>query len=222
MDQPIEIPLRARKHARTKLALLQAAVERLERQPLEEVSVRDLCQAATVSEATFFNYFARKSDLLAYFVQLWVLELAWHGRRAAATEPGLVAIAVVFKRAAETVQRQPGLMGEVLAYQARLRERAVPSPPSVAERCLAYPDLEGIEAIADTTLDALLFPNLKHAVETGELPANTHVPSVMAALVAIFYGVPLTLRLFRPHGIASAYVYQLNLLWEGVRRSSAP
>ena len=56
--------LRQRKFARTRLALAGALSKALVQQTLSEVSVKALCREAEVSEATFFNYFPRKEDIL--------------------------------------------------------------------------------------------------------------------------------------------------------------
>lgn len=66
-----KIPLRERKLAQTRLALL----EELEAKPLADVRARDLCERVGISEATFFNHFASKSELLLYFVLLWSVEM---------------------------------------------------------------------------------------------------------------------------------------------------
>ncbi|MEJ2347027.1 MAG: TetR family transcriptional regulator [Gammaproteobacteria bacterium] len=220
MVTPSPIPLRERKHAQTKLALMRAALEGMERRPLEEVPVKDLCDTAMVSEATFFNYFPRKSDVLAYYSQLWTLELGWHGRQTAARTPGLPAIEEVFRQAARRVQERPGVMGEVIAYHARQRQRAAAAALGRAERALAFPDLAGIEEIPVGGLEVVLVPNLQYAIEHGALPPNTHLHSVMVALVALFYGTPLALMRSNPAGVAGAYAHQLLMLWNGVRATA--
>ena len=52
-----KIGLRERKSAKLKLGLAETLVELLEQRPLEEISVRELCEAHEISEATFFNYY---------------------------------------------------------------------------------------------------------------------------------------------------------------------
>jgi len=215
-----KISLRERKFAKTRLGLLKAAVEEMQEHPLEEISVKGLCEAVMVSEATFFNYFPRKTDLLTYYQALWTLELAWYGSRAAEANPGLAAITAVFRQAGQKIQSQPGVMGELIAYQARLRER--PDVPEIthAERMLAFPELRGIDEMESTGLDQVLVPNLQYAIERGELPANTPLHATVVALVSLFYGVPLALLRANPQGIGSAYAHQLNLMWAGVRAAS--
>lgn len=217
MPTPPKLSLRERKFARTKLNLLNAALERIEERPLDEISVKELCAAAEVSEATFFNYFPRKSDVLSYYTQLWSLEIAWHLEAAEAPAAGLAAIGEIFRLAARKIQAQPGAMAEVIAYQARNRDRQRPSEPGRAERLLAFPQLAGMDHYTGTGLDQLLARHLQVAVDRGELPSNTHVRSAMVGLVAVFYGVPLGLAQSNPQAIGSAYQLQLQMLWTGIR-----
>lgn len=209
--------LRERKYAQTKIALMKAAIQRLSKTPFESLSVKGLCDSVPVSEATFFNYFPRKSDLLAYIAQLWVLEVAWHGQQVARETPGLPVIQSVFDRTAQQIQAQPRLMGELIAWQARLREKPELAPLTLAERQLAFPDLEGIDETSGAGLEALLAANVQKAIERNDLPGNTPLNTVMAALLSIYYGVPLALRLANPAAIGNMYRQQLLLLWAGLR-----
>ena len=69
--------LRERKFAKTRLALAEAASLHLEAAPLENLSVKSLCERVQISEATFLNYFPKKEDLVIYLDRLWTLELNW-------------------------------------------------------------------------------------------------------------------------------------------------
>ena len=207
--------LRERKFAKTKISLVRAALQRLEDVGLDEVSVRDLCETVEVSEATFFNYFVKKSELLDYDIQLWMLEIGWHIGQSDVR--GLKAIGAVFDRVAYQFQHQPGAMAEVVAHQARQRGKSVPVEISSAERQMAFPELDGIEKVPAMGLDRLWLSGLEQAVGDGELPSNTHQATVLAGLAAIFYGVPLALSSTNPAAIASMYRQQLAIYWAGVR-----
>lgn len=220
MTELNKIPLRERKYAQTKLNLRKAVAERLETRCLDEIAVKELCDAALVSEATFFNYFPRKTDLINYMIQLWTLEVNWHGQQATRGAAGLAVIDAIFERAAVQIQRHPGLMGEIIAHQARLRERPKLPDITLAERLLAFPDLPQIEETPDKGIESVLVPSLQEAVHLEELPPNTHMNTVMVALVSIFFGVPLALRVASPQGIGSMYKQQLAVLWAGVRGAS--
>lgn len=212
-----EIPLRERKFAQTKLALLHALLARLGSQPLEEITIRELCQAVPVSEATFFNYFPKKTDMLVYFIQLWSIEVGWHARHAAAQGSWLSAIETLFDFTASQGEANPAVMREIIAFQARLSE-----PPSIgnisqAERLLAFPTLDRLEELPDQGLDSLLRQYLQAAVEQGELPANSDITTLLVALCSVFFGVPLVLCHQAPGSIGAQYRQQLQLLWAGAR-----
>ncbi|WP_297528195.1 TetR/AcrR family transcriptional regulator [Thiohalobacter sp.] len=216
----MKIPLRERKAARTRLRLAEILRQRLEQMPFEALAVRDLCQAAEIAEATFFNYFPRKQDLLAYAGRLLALDLNWGVTRAAETSPGLAAIQGLFEQAAREAAAAPGFVGELIAYQARLRERPDPEPLPRADRLLAFPDRPGIDALEDAGIDALIARELRHAVDRGELPPNAHLPTLVVGLVALFNGVIIALRLVNPQGIAAMYRQQLALFRAGARAAS--
>ncbi len=61
-----EYSLREIKHARTKIALMKAFIEHLRHSSFEDISVKDACKRAEISEGTFFNYFPGKIDYLLY------------------------------------------------------------------------------------------------------------------------------------------------------------
>jgi len=215
-----KIPLRERKYYQTRIRLARALREHLEQVSLDDLMVRDLCDRVEVSEATFFNYFPKKSDLLAYLSQLWSVELAWHGQQALAqtNDSGLAVVQAVFDRATQQFQIAPGAAGELIAWQARTRQRQAPEPLDVSERRLAFPDQPGIETMANQSLENVLASALQRAIDQGELPRNVHLPTVMVGLVSIFYGVPLALRLSNPAGIGAMYRQQLMILWTGLRQ----
>lgn len=56
--------LRDRKRARTRQALLDAAIELFERHGYEHTTVADIAAAAEIGTRTFFSYFPSKEDLL--------------------------------------------------------------------------------------------------------------------------------------------------------------
>jgi AcrR family transcriptional regulator len=209
--------LREKKFARTRLALAQATTNHLEAAAFETLSVKALCDRVQISEATFFNYFPRKDDLIVYLDHLWTLELNWYGLQAARQQQGLAVIEALFRYTAIQIQKKPGLMGEIIAHEARARERQAGTTITLAERMLAFADLEGIEDLSDDSLETLLRNALQAAIDAGELPGNTAIPAAMVALVSIFYGVPLAMQHGNPAAIGAMYRQQLVILWEGLR-----
>lgn len=212
-----KLALRERKFARTKLALLDAAIARLLDRPFDSISVRELCDEAMVSEATFFNYFPRKSDLLFYFVQLWSIDVAWHARRTSKGRGGLLAIEAIYARTAERARTRPRVITEIVSFLASEQDDRVFKPVSLAERLMAYPDLDLVEDLPDDGFDPLMEANLKLAIEQGELPPDTDVPHTRVVLESIFFGVPLVLGIKRAEEIGETYRSMLQLVWRGIR-----
>lgn len=212
-----DLPLRPRKFALTKVGLLNAAVERLDRVSLEELQVRELCQAVDISEASFFNYFPKKADLLVYFVQLWTLDVAWHALLSA-PRPSTAreAIERIFEFSGRQAAEHPGVMAEVLAAQARLTEEPRVPELTLAERLAAFPGRPGVEGLEARGLDSLFPELLQQAVKGGELPRKTDVQAAFLGLTAIFFGVPTVLRRIDPRAIAPAYRQQLSIYWSGL------
>ncbi len=210
--------LRERKFARTRLKLARVLVERLQMSTLDEIVVRDLCDACEISEATFFNYFPRKVDLLDYYTQLWMLELTWRCQNSG--KQGLAAVGVSFEFMASSFQARTGVMSEIIARQALLREKPQPVELTLAERMIAFPEFAGIEELAVGGVDKAWWPALEQAMRGGELPSNAHMPTVMVGLASIFYGLPLIMRQGKVSAIGNAYTQQLAVFWAGVRSAA--
>lgn len=214
--------LRQRKFARTRLALARVLADALGEESFGGIPVKRLCRAAEVSEATFFNYFSRKQDLMTYLGHLWMLELGWHVQHAAAeARTGLPVVTALFAEVARTCERRPGVLAELLAWIARGGSLDSGLEIGDLEKQLAFPALAGIEAVPIKGLDVWLLPQVQAAIAAGDLPENTLVPMLLGALLAILFGVPLTLLGSDPARIAPVYRQQLALLLAGVRASAA-
>ena len=214
-----QLPLRERKFARTKVALLQAALDRLKAgRRLQDIAVKELCAEVEVSEATFFNYFPRKSDLLLYHVQLWTIEA---GARAA-ERSGLAAIETIFEFTGERMGTAPVVMLELIVTVASAQESLDFPDVGIGERLEAFPDLPGaIDAGVRTNVSSLFQQHLEDAVANGELPCDADVELAVQSLGAIFYGVPLATHCGGFDApIAETWRSQLALLWSGLRAST--
>ena len=216
-----DFPLRQRKQAQTRLSLLDAVLTRLSDRTLDEIPVQELCDAVSISPASFFNYFPNKSAVLVYFVQLWSLELAWRVRHELAGRPAREAIHEVFAATARQARERPGVMREVLAYQARQAAPIELAELPVLDRLLAYPGRDGIESVPAVGLDGLLPPLIERAVVEGDLPAATDPQLALLGFAAIFFGVPIVLLRSDPSALEGAYRAALDVHWAGLQRTSA-
>ena len=76
-----KISLRDRKFAETKISLLNSFIDMLNKRPMEDISVKELCESIPVSDVTFFNYYPHKNELLVYYTQLWSIEVEYYSSK---------------------------------------------------------------------------------------------------------------------------------------------
>src|SRR5215471_13123263 len=218
----LRLPLREKKFARVRLAILSAVLRLMQERSLAEISVREICELAQVAQATFFNYFPNKEDVLVYYMRLWSIPVTLQCRAVAARRSVLDAVVAVFDYTAREMEQYPRLMFEIIAYLAHATEP--PHPPTLtrAERLLTFPDLPGAEEVEPQSIDELFTAQLKQAVRAGELPSSLETEAVALLLKTIFYGVPLATRREGVHTIRRAYHEALEILlgsWRTEKRS---
>ncbi len=217
------ITLREKKFARTKLALMRAAVARLRVKSFNDVTVKELCEEAQVSEATFFNYFPKKDDVLRYFIQIWMVEVTWEARQSVGADSGLRFIEALFDIMGRELGECPRIMLEVISFMTLDREGAgcpFSSELSLAERLQAFPEMDCASSVPCQKLDQVLAQPIQRAAAQGELPADANIEASVVALLSLFFGVPLLLK-EHPEQIRETYKQQLQLVWAGVRNRSA-
>ena len=210
-----DFPLRDRKRARTRVALVAALVPRLAQRPLDDIGVAELCAEAEVSQGTFFNHFATKGELLTHYVQLWSLEVGLQARRdpRGASDP-LAAIEGLYLATAAEVSAHPRVMLEIIAHQAR-HPTGPAAPIELVERLLFLDDAPEAEGLSDQGLYGLLTEWLGRAVAQGALPASSDLDQLTLAAASVFFGVPLLVGWEQPQAIGPLYQAQLGLVWAG-------
>lgn len=205
---------RAIKAAETRIGILEATLARLDERPLASISASELADVAGVSPATFFNYFPSKDHILALFVQLWTIEMAWRVSRHPENDP-LGAIELMLASTAERSDEHPGVLAEIVAYQTRHHFGGELTPPTDEDLRRMFPDCEDIEQVSrQAGLETLVPPLLKRAVELGHLRADTPVDLVFAAVATIFFGAPVLVRQTESLTLEVAFTTQLRWLWD--------
>lgn len=216
-----DISLRERKYAQTKVDLLRTMLEKTNDRRLDDVSIKELCENALISEATFFNYFPKKSDLLIYFIKMWTVQVNYMAEAKYGNTSGLKKIELVFDATGrmETIGNMR-IMSEIIAFQAH-ETIAIEVPVddiTAAEKIIAFPEHEGIDEMKISCFRDLFVNNLKLAIKIGELPEKINIDLLMLNLGSIFFGVPLMMGNKHAADIHSIYAMQLQFLWESQRR----
>lgn len=211
--------LRERKCAKTKLALVRAALSRMSEKRFDAITVKELCEDAELSEATFFNYFPRKDDLLRYYTQLWAIELGREAEARVGARAGIEYIEHVFESTGRQVEGNPSLLLQLLRFLAQnpdtVRKRESRGI-ALAEQMHAFPGL-GDAKCNICGLTDLFLPPLERAIESCQLTRTLDTDAALLALLNTFCGVPLWLGETEPAAVRSEYARQLELLWTGMR-----
>lgn len=222
MKSTRDLSLRERKHAQTKLALLRTAIRKIQEKPLSALSVKELCDAVSVSEMTFYNYFPQKSDLLVYYIQIMILEAAWYLENALKQKTALEMVEACVDFLARKLAAEPLVMSETISFFGQEREPPDFGALSRAEQVLAFPNLPGIEELEvhDIRIETLIEPYLRQAIEQGELPQESNLNEVLLMVASIFVGLVMNLHLTEPELIRPLCRRQLGLLWKALRIES--
>ncbi len=210
------ITLRERKTAENKQAILNALFERIKLEDFDDIKISDLCVDSSISQASFYNYFPQKSDLLFYFIQLWSVEINWLIMKQNQLK-GLKAIELVFEKTADATKKHPEIMAEIVSHQARFKSPTKLPKLSTADKIIAFPNLTGIDEIQSIGLESILIPHINWAIKNGELPSGTPVEIIAYSLRSIFFGIPMLLRHSMVDKINITYKEQLKIIWAGVK-----
>ena len=69
MKEPVELSKQQRKSKETKERIFQAAKRILQKSGYEELSIKNICKEAGVSNGSFYHHFKTKDDLLSYYIE---------------------------------------------------------------------------------------------------------------------------------------------------------
>lgn len=208
---------RALTTAQKKQALVEVLLYRMQTEPFEEIKISDLCRDAQVSEASFYNYFPQKTDVLVYFVLLWSIEISWKLRYENHIA-GLLEIEQFFRELAQSITEQATLIAEIIAFQIKWTPSGKWPQLTDADKLVAYPEYEKILTIEAEGLDKILMPSLEEAVARGELPQSTPLQVISSGISALFFGIPMLVKQVPIDRLHDIFLEQLRLLWDGARK----
>ncbi len=212
--------LRESKYAKTKKEILDVFTEKLKKQHLEEISIKEICDEAQISEGTFYNYFPKKTDVLSFLISLWSVEVSWLAKKKEEeTDSGIEAIKEIFSFTAREMQDKGPVMYEIISYISQMRKIIDVKDIGKAEKLAAFPDKDDIEKIKAQNIDGITKLFLEHAILKGELPSNINIASVQLTLRAIFFGTPLALTQEHVDKIEHAYHQGLNIFWKSIKNN---
>lgn len=69
MEEKTELSRQQQKSKETKERIFQAAKQILQKKGYEELSIKNICEEAGVSNGSFYHHFKTKDDLLSYYIE---------------------------------------------------------------------------------------------------------------------------------------------------------
>lgn len=204
------ISLREKKKAKTKFALLDAALELIGEGSFRNVLVEDICERAEVSKVTFFKFFPQKEELLIYYMSIWqaecFVELQMTGKR------GWEAVRHIFAKVTRDTEKHPGIMLSLVSFLAEQKMHPCVPILSEAELSLRFPEQVGREAIRATDLHQMFQKCVQEAAEDGQLAVHVKEEEAIILLFTMFYGAYLTAHLFHVSDYMACYELHLKSL----------
>lgn len=215
-----DIPLRERKAAKTKVELLNTMLKMTVHKPLAEITVKELCREIDISDATFFNYFPKKEDLLLYFIRLWSRQVYYLAEVNCKDKPHLYKIEYILLITSDdkTIGNER-IMGEIISLFA-LNDfigKITLDTLSDAELLIAFPELPDIINFPIESFDQIFVKYLNMAMLNGELPKNIDMNDALLSLGLVFMGIPLMLGPKMYFQLGGIYSLHLHYLWNRLR-----
>ncbi len=215
-----EYTLRELKHARTKLALMQAFIERLRHSRFDDISIKDVCKSAEISEGTFFNYFPGKTDVIIYYVTLMNIGIVWKAQKKTPQGQYIALINAFFNEIADEFIRiniKYELISIFIVQHEKPKALVIPD----IEKRLMFPDFAGIERIDTYLMEEFFLKCVEGARGNGELPGNVNIGNALVSLMTIMVGTMIAVKFRDVKNIHYQYTRQLQILWKelGVKQS---
>lgn len=208
--------LREKKHAKTKITIVNAFIARLEKARFEDISIREICKNIDISEGTFFNYFPEKIDIINYYMNLMFLKVISNARKDAPQGKYIPLINAIFARMTEDLLNHHNIVYQLISLMIVQQEKPKTVAISNLERQIFFPGYEGTEDIQVMLVDDFLRKCLIGAVKNGELPKDIKIDDVLVSLMTILSGTLLAAKFAAIKDESYHYMRQLRLLWNGL------
>ena len=214
MTEPVASPRIDRRRlnaARTRIAILETAMEMAGERSLGDVQVNEIVERAGVSRMTFFNHFGEKDGLWFFYAWTWWLRSAV----ALARRPvrGLAGIRQIFADVAAAGRGERRFLLEFISFITRVSDlEPLRSETRVTaeERVLLHPDVPDVLVLPILTTVQQFRRHLEEAVADGELPTGISQADLIVDLGAAMYGGILMAHLTRREELLPIFERQLD------------
>lgn len=214
LDPLSEFPLKERKFARTRMGLTAGLLKLLETRPYEEIKITELCQFAQISEPTFYNYFPEKDDLIFHYIQIWSLMVTVFAEEQKMASSGYGLLLSLFQYTAKESKKNPRILLEIIAFQAKKKHRLKTNGLTIVERKLMFPNFEGIEMMPIGGVEMVLENAMYLSQKNRELPEKTDWEGLSLTIASSFFGIPI-IAFQMNQNLEKLWIDALNYIWLG-------
>ncbi len=210
-----EYSLREKKHARTKIAIMNAFVKRFEDAQYDNISIKEICKDAEVSEGTFFNYFSEKTDIISYYMQMLFIKIIWRAQKAITNGKYLPLINATFDKMSEELDNTK-IVYQIISVLVIQKEKPKTLSIPEIEKKMYFPDFPGIEEIETMFVEDFLRDCLKKAQKNNEFHPDVKLDDILVSLMAIMVGTLVALKFEKIKSKGYHYTRQLQILWNSL------
>lgn len=213
--ETLEVGVREKKSAKIKLNILHASTQLLGKRSFTELYVDEICERVGISKVTFFKYFPQKDDILLYYLRVWCLDRAvelYHNPK-----EGIDGIRYMFDKMADTFERNPGLVLNLISYFTSLRRPPSPFPLKLVERQMLYSREENLKKIQILSIPQMMEKFLLEAIFKKQITLSSDTKELAHAFLTVLYGSVVTAHMEQLSPIGGFFRRNIDILLKGLK-----
>lgn len=211
-----KLSLREKKFAKTKINITFNLIEKLAHTTFDNISIKQICEDIEISEATFYNYFPKKTDIIDYYTSLKLYKHFWCLKKITKDDDTPIQkIRNFFNVWAENIQIP--VFNEVFTFYHKNKQYDhMKTAISVSEKITAFPECEGIETIKTKNTVSFFTDQIEEAKKKNLLPKKTDTKKLVLILHIIMHGSAIFSQNDENNTLKDYYETQLNSTFESL------
>lgn len=206
------LTLRQKKLIKTKHDLAQAFAKKLSSERFDEISIKDICQKMEVSEASFYNYFPQKIDVIAYLYKAKMFKTYAMVRPLLKTRTFKECIEKTFELITSEI-KHPFIFFEILTLIGMHKKHVASFHITEKELACIFPDVI-CEKIPMVSLQEFFEELIEAGYKAQDIPEYISKKTLAQFLMTILTGVPLSTPHEEFSRLGEIYQTHLSLLWK--------
>lgn len=205
--------LRQKKYYKTKFSLVNFFSEKLKNEEMKVISIKDLCIATDISEATFFNYFPQKTDVMVFLLKAKLCKIYYTIKNLQDEMTFTQLIETMFELIADELKHINFFNEMISIFKANnIQIDSVKILPE--ELKYMYPDCPNIEKTSFFTLNAFFEELVAKAANENKIPKDICKKTLSQFLLILLRGIPLSISSAEFKEISQIFKKHLGFVWK--------